>query len=107
MEEDQVVRALSALAQPTRLRLFRLLVVAGHQGLTPGDLAASTDVAAATLSFHLKELLNAGLVTAERRSRHIVYRVTLDAMNQLVGYLTEHCCQGDPCELTTSVNACC
>jgi ArsR family transcriptional regulator len=97
MEEQDVVKSLAALAQPVRLRVFRALVVAGPQGLTPGDLAAQLEVAATTLSFHLKELMHADLVTQERDGRHLIYRAAFDHMTGLLGYLTEHCCQGQPC----------
>ncbi|MDO9002207.1 MAG: metalloregulator ArsR/SmtB family transcription factor [Aquabacterium sp.] len=97
MEEKAVVKSLAALAQPVRLRVFRALVVAGPQGLTPGDLAAQLEVAATTLSFHLKELMHADLVSQERDGRHLIYRAAFDHMDGLLGYLTEHCCQGQPC----------
>ena len=94
MEEDEVVRALAALAQPVRLRVFRALVVRGDTGLTPGAMADGLDIPSNTLSFHLKELTHAGLVTQERASRNIIYRAAFDRMNALLGYLTENCCQG-------------
>ncbi len=97
MEEQDVVKSLAALAQPVRLRVFRALVVAGPQGLTPGDLTAQLEVAATTLSFHLKELMHADLVTQERDGRHLIYRAAFDGMDGLLGYLTQHCCQGQPC----------
>ena len=97
MEETDVVKALAALAQPYRLRAFRALVVAGRQGLTPGALAEELDVAAPTLSFHLKELAHAGLVSQEREGRYLIYRAAFDRMNALLTYLTDHCCQGEAC----------
>lgn len=97
MEEQNVVTSLAALAQPVRLRVFRALVVAGPQGLTPGALAEQLGVAATSLSFHLKELMHAALVTQERDGRHLIYRAAFAHMNELLGYLTEHCCQGQPC----------
>lgn len=100
MEEQNVVKSLAALAQPVRLRVFRALVVAGPQGLTPGDLAAQLEVAATTLSFHLKELMYADLVSQERDGRHLIYRAAFEHMDGLLGYLTEHCCQGKPCAPT-------
>lgn len=99
MEEDEVIRALAALAQPMRLRVFRQLVVAGLQGLTPGALAEALQVPGTTLSFHLKELTQAGLVTQERQSRHLIYRAALDRMNALLGFLTQNCCQGEACAI--------
>lgn len=97
MSEAQAVAALAVLAQTLRLRVFRALIVAGQDGLTPGALAASLDVAPSGLSFHLKELARAGLVQAEPRGRHLVYRARFDQMRALLAYLTEHCCAGQPC----------
>ncbi len=94
MDETTAVAALAALAQGMRLRVFRALVGAGPQGLTPGALSAMLDVPASTLSFHLKELLHSGLVSQERDGRHLIYRPSIDRMNALLGYLTAHCCQG-------------
>jgi DNA-binding transcriptional ArsR family regulator len=87
------VGKLSALAQETRLALFRLLVEAGPAGLPAGEIAERLAVAAPTLSFHLKELSHAGLVGATPRGRFVVYRADFDAMNGLIGYLTENCCR--------------
>lgn len=99
MEEHEVVKSLSALAQPSRLRVFRSLVVAGPAGLTPGALSEELDVPATTLSFHLKELAHAGLVSQERDGRHLIYRAAFGQMNALLGYLTAHCCEGQACEV--------
>lgn len=93
MDEPTAVAALAALAQHMRLRVFRALVGAGPQGLTPGALAATLGVPGSTLSFHLKELTNAGLVSPEREGRHLIYRPSLSQMNALMAYLTAHCCQ--------------
>ena len=97
MKENNVVTALAALAQPSRLRTFRALVVAGQQGLVPGVMAEQMEIPAATLSFHLKELMHAGLVTQERNGRHLIYRANYDVMNEVITYLTENCCQGQAC----------
>ncbi|MGH6623633.1 MAG: ArsR/SmtB family transcription factor [Burkholderiaceae bacterium] len=97
LDEAAVVRSLAALAQSTRLQAFRALVVAGPEGMTPGDLAYHLDVAAATLSFHLKELMIAGLVSQERDGRNLIYRVEFDRMLGLMSFLTAHCCQGKGC----------
>lgn len=97
MEEKEVVRALSALAHAARLQVFRALVVAGPEGLTPGLLAEGLGLPAATLSFHLKELANAGLLTQERQGRHLIYRAAFEQMNGLLSYLTDQCCQGAAC----------
>ena len=97
MQETQAIRSLAALAQEARLRSFRALVVAGPEGLTPSTLAEQLGIAANTLSFHLKELTNAGLITQERQGRNLVYRASFDTMNALLGYLTENCCHGAAC----------
>lgn len=99
MNETQAVSALSALAHAQRLRVFRALVVAGPEGLTPSILADQLDVARNTLSFHLKELAHAGLVTIEQQGRNLIYRADFAHMDGLLGYLTEHCCQGSTCEV--------
>jgi ArsR family transcriptional regulator, arsenate/arsenite/antimonite-responsive transcriptional repressor len=97
MEEQDVVKSLAALAQPHRLKVFRALVVAGAGGMTPGVMSEGAGIPPATLSFHLKELMNAGLVTQERQGRSLVYRASFDRMNALLAYLTENCCQGEAC----------
>lgn len=97
MNEKDAVAALAALAQGARLRVFRALVGAAPDGLTPGALSALLDIPASTLSFHLKELGHAGLVTVERDGRNLFYRPALAQMNALLGYLTDHCCQGRAC----------
>ena len=107
MEEQQVVRSLAALAQAHRLKVFRLLVVAGPQGLTPGAIAEALEVPAATLSFHLKELSHAGLVTQERISRNVVYRAAFEHMNELLAFLTENCCQGEACVPASTARCAC
>ncbi|MEO8153180.1 MAG: metalloregulator ArsR/SmtB family transcription factor [Rhizobacter sp.] len=105
MEESEAVKSLAALAQPVRLQVFRALVVAGQAGMTPGTMAEGLGVPAATLSFHLKELVHAGLVTQERASRNLIYRAAYERMNALLGYLTENCCQGAEC-LDASAASC-
>lgn len=97
MNEVKVVKALGALAQETRLKLFRLLVVAGPSGLTPSHMAETLAVGATALSFHLKELSYAGLVSTERDGRNIIYRAEFSVMNDLLSFLTAQCCQGEPC----------
>lgn len=109
MDEAQIIRALAALAQSHRLKVFRLLVVAGREGLTPGALAEALALPAATLSFHLKELANAGLVSQERLGRNLVYRAAFERMNALLAYLTENCCQGEAClgaDIQTAAKSC-
>ena len=102
MEEKAAIVSLAALAQPMRLRVFRALVGACPQGMTPSALSAMLDVPASTLSFHLKELTHSGLVTQERESRNLIYRPAIDQMNDLLAYLTAHCCQGAACEMTVA-----
>ena len=97
MEEINVIRSLSALAHEARLRVFRALVVAGHHGLTPSDLVDKLSIAPNTLSFHLKELSNAELVSQERQGRSVLYRAAIPTMNNLLAYLTENCCEGVAC----------
>ena len=106
MEEQNVVRSLAALAHAHRLQVFRALVVAGPQGMTPGVMAEGVGIAATSLSFHLKELMNAGLVTQERQGRNLVYRASYDHMNELLGYLTENCCAGTGCAVEAPAAAC-
>ncbi|MEO8924888.1 MAG: metalloregulator ArsR/SmtB family transcription factor [Caldimonas sp.] len=106
MEEKDVVQSLAALAQPVRLQVFRALVVRGATGLTPGTMAEALNIPPNTLSFHLKELAHAGLVTQERASRNIIYRAAFDRMNALLGYLTENCCQGADCAVEATADSC-
>ena len=105
MEEKEAIISLAALAQEQRLRIFRALVGAAPEGMTPGGLSAMLDVPASTLSFHLKELLHSGLVTQERESRNLIYKPSITRMNDLLGYLTAHCCQGAACG-TASASTC-
>lgn len=97
MNTQQTITALAALAQENRLAIFRSLVVAGNQGLTPSILSQDLGLAPATLSFHLKELLQAGLLRKRQEGRFIHYQANFDAMNGVIAYLTENCCQGDNC----------
>ena len=98
MIEDQAVTALSALAQATRLRIFRLLVQAGSRGLVVNEIGEAIATAPATLSFHLKALTQAGLIQAQNEGRFIRYIACYEAMNDLLRYLTENCCGGLGCE---------
>ena len=99
------MNTLPPLARAPRLEFFRPLIVAGDAGLTPGVLAESLGVAPATLSFHLKELVHADLVTQERVGRNLVYRAQYDRMNAVLAYLTQNCCQGQAC-LTEAATQC-
>lgn len=107
MNKTTALAALGALAHPIRLDAFRALVVAGDEGLTPGALVEMLDVAYAKLGFHLKDLSEAGLVSSEQSGRNVIYRAIYPQMNALLGYLTENCCQGSPCEATRAAKSCC
>jgi DNA-binding transcriptional ArsR family regulator len=96
MEKIDAVAALAGLAQETRLDIFRLLVQAGTEGVPAGQIAERLGLPSATLSFHLSQLRHAGLVTFRRESRSLIYVAEYTAMNELLAYLTENCCQGDP-----------
>lgn len=100
------ITSLAALAQAIRLRIFRALVGAARDGMTPGELGAMLDVPGSTLSFHLKELMHAGLVTQQRDGRSLIYRPSIVQMNELLDYLTAHCCQGEGCEPAVTAEAC-
>jgi DNA-binding transcriptional ArsR family regulator len=106
MEVNHVVKALAALSHPHRLQVFRSLVVAGQQGATPGQLGELMGVPNATLSFHLKELMGAGLINQERSGRHLIYRVEFDQMNRVLAYLTQNCCQGAEICLEATATSC-
>ena len=99
MEDKYVIKALAALAQPNRLQIFRSLVVKGSEGLTPALMAEALGMPANTLSFHLKELMHADLISQERSGRHLIYRAQYDRMNAVLAYLSQNCCQGQACEL--------
>jgi ArsR family transcriptional regulator len=104
MRADNAVEALSALAQEHRLTLFRLLVQAGDKGMAAGAIAEKLGVPNSSLSFHLAQLRNAGLILQERQHRSLIYRANYPAMNALVGFLTENCCAGSDCG--TGASAC-
>src|SRR5437763_8605661 len=92
MDQKHAITALGALAQETRLALFRLLVTAGPEGLSAGTIAERLGVAPSSLSFHLQQLLHAGMVTQRRLSRQLIYAAEYGGPNELVAYLTENCC---------------
>jgi ArsR family transcriptional regulator len=108
IDAAQAVRALAALAQETRLAIFRLLVEHARDGLTPGAIVLKLKLPPATLSFHLKELANAGLLDIRKEGRFIWYRPDVPAMNGLLGYLTENCCRatGGACDTGCAPAAC-
>jgi len=97
MEKSNAVAALAALAQDSRLDVFRLLVQAGPEGMAAGAVAEALDLAPNTLTFHFDRLRAAGLVTVRREGRSMIYAARYDTMNALLGYLTENCCQGRQC----------
>lgn len=96
MKRDSAVRALGALAQETRIEIFRILVQAGPEGLPAGAIAERIGLPSPTLSFHLNQLRFAGLANSRRESRSIIYSANYKTMNQLLAYLTENCCGGRP-----------
>ncbi len=102
ISQQSVIAALGALAQETRLEVFRLLVRAGSPGMPAGALSEQLGIPNATLSFHLQQLRHAGLVSSQRRATQIIYAADYATMNDLLGYLTENCCQGEPC-----LDSCC
>jgi ArsR family transcriptional regulator, arsenate/arsenite/antimonite-responsive transcriptional repressor len=105
VETKTAVAALAALAQETRLSIFRALVVAGREGMAAGRIGEALEVPAATLSFHLKELSRAGLAIARQDGRFIYYSVDFEQMAALMRFLTENCCAGMPQECVTVVEA--
>lgn len=107
MNETDIVRSLAALAQEVRLRVFRALVVAGKEGMTPGAISEQLAVPGNALSFHLKELTHAKLISQERQGRNLIYRASFDTMNDLLAYLTENCCQGASCLATEATSCAC
>jgi ArsR family transcriptional regulator, arsenate/arsenite/antimonite-responsive transcriptional repressor len=109
MEKMVAIAALAALAQDTRLDVFRLLVQAGSAGMPAGQVGERLGLPSATLSFHLGQLRQAGLVRFRRVGRSLIYAAEYDAMTALLSYLTENCCQGDPegCGPRMAATACC
>lgn len=100
METEVLVNALAALAQASRLAVFRLLVQAGPAGLPAGKISEATGISPSSLSFHLKELLHADMVTSRQDGRFIIYAANFSTMNALLAFLTENCCGGNPCAPT-------
>ena len=97
METNNAVLALSALAQSSRLAVFRALVQAGPGGLAAGRIAEITGIPPSSLSFHLKELTHADLALARQEGRFVIYTAQFDVMNALLGFLTDNCCGGNAC----------
>jgi DNA-binding transcriptional ArsR family regulator len=96
MKSAQVVKALSGLAQPTRLALYRLLVARGPEGMAAGQVAEKLKVSPATLSFHFRALSHAGLIESRQKGRFIYYAANFAAMNDMLAFLTDNCCGGNP-----------
>lgn len=107
MQTNQTVAALAALAHESRLAVFRALVQAGPGGLPAGRIATLLDVPPSSLSFHLKELAHAQLVTSRQEGRYVIYCANFTTMNALIGYLTENCCGGNPCAPVSACSADC
>ncbi|MFC0132693.1 transcriptional regulator [Massilia eurypsychrophila] len=97
MDTKEVLTALSAIAQESRLAIFRLMVQVGPEGMAATRIAEQLDIAPSSLSFHLKELSHARLITSRSEGRFIIYSTDVVVMNSLIGYLTENCCGGVPC----------
>lgn len=109
MDERQALIVFAALAQETRLRILRMLVVAGPEGLAAGAIAEKAEVSASNASFHIKELERAGLVNARRDARSIIYSAEYDALSGLIRFLMEDCCSGHPeiCGPVIAAASCC
>ena len=97
MKNTDAIKAFLALGQETRLNIFRLVVQRGDTGLTPSQIIEKLGIANATLSFHLKELVGADLLSVERQSRNLIYRPNADLVRELSGFLLENCCGGQSC----------
>ena len=106
METTQAIQALSALAQESRLAIFRLLIQQGPSGLAAGAIGEKLDLPPATLSFHLAGLVRAGLAQSRQDGRFVYYTASFENMNGLVAFLTENCCQGASCETTARARIC-
>lgn len=102
METKQAVSALAAIAQDSRLAIFRLLVQSGPSGVIASKISELLGIAPSSLSFHLKELMHAGLITVQQDGRFMIYAANFAVMNDLIGFLTENCCGGNPCSPNTS-----
>jgi DNA-binding transcriptional ArsR family regulator len=100
MEKLEIITALAALAQESRLDIFRLLVQQGVAGMPAGMIGDRLGLPGATLSFHLAQLKHAGLITCQREGRSLIYAAAYERMNGLIGFLTENCCQGAPCAVS-------
>ena len=97
MKTSDVINALAALAQDSRLAIFRALIQAGPAGLSAGKIAAATEIAPSSVSFHMKELAHAQMVSSRPEGRFVIYVANFETMNALIAFLTENCCGGQPC----------
>ena len=104
MQTNKVITALAALAQDTRLAVFRLLVQAGPEGIAATKISEQLGIPASSLSFHLKEMSHADLVTSRHESRFVIYSANFSTMSELIGFLTENCCGGNSCTTTCSIS---
>ncbi|MFD2159751.1 ArsR/SmtB family transcription factor [Rubritalea tangerina] len=107
MNSQLAITKLSALAQESRLEIFRLLVPCGTKGMSAGQIAETTKIQPNTLSFHLKELNAAGLINSQRQGRSIIYSIQIEGVRNLIGFLTEDCCEGRPELCTPTKDHCC
>jgi len=104
MKSKAAISSLLALAQESRLTIFRMLVQAGPNGMSAGKIGEITEIAPSSVSFHIKELVNAGLVISRKDGRFIIYTANFDSMSELIAFLTENCCGGNPClPIATSI----
>ncbi len=106
MQTKAVIKALAALAQESRLAIFRLLVQVGPAGMAASKIAEDLGVPPSSLSFHLKELSHADLIQSRQDGRFVIYSANIANMNNLLGFLTENCCGGDPCVSASPINCC-
>ena len=104
MKSKAAISSLLALAQESRLTIFRMLVQAGPNGMSAGKIGEITGIAPSSVSFHIKELVNAGLVISRKDGRFIIYTANFDSVSELIAFLTENCCGGNPClPIATSI----
>ena len=104
MKSKAAISSLLALAQESRLAIFRMLVQAGPNGMSAGKIGEITEIAPSSVSFHIKELVNAGLVISRKDGRFIIYTANFDSVSELIAFLTENCCGGNPClPIATSI----
>ena len=103
MTSTLAVKSLAALAQESRLAIFRSLVQAGPEGLPAGQLAETLGISPSSLTFHMKELTHAGLAVSRQEGRYVIYSAQINSMNALLAYLTDNCCGGNPCSPVTAI----